>query len=297
LRVVIDIATLFNIINFWLTYFQLYLVIHLILKRMKNPICCIKYLLFLVVLISCLSCSGDGEPDLSSDSSRTVEDVREDFSKIVFSVGINDITLESNTDGVFWNFRVIVPEGANASNKVPLIMSLHGGVLNSNSESHKQSICWVEPGFEELGAYIIYPNSDQAVWYGSHNSIQVEALVDLATSNFHINKNKVVVAGYSDGGNGSWYFAEAYPHIFSAAIAIASSYDPRGRITIPLYVIHGSADTLFPIERTESYVNESIAAGSDIQFIIADGLTHAQQCDYVTYLQDVVTWLETEVWD
>lgn len=264
---------------------------------MKKSICCMKYLLFSTVLIFFLSCSGDDEPDLNSGTSRTEDDVREDFSKIVFKVGINDITLESHNDGIFWNFRVIVPEGASASNKVPLIMSLHGGVSNSNSESHKQSNCLVEPGFEELGAYIIYPNSDQVVWYGSHNSIQVAALVDLATSNFHVDENKVVVAGYSDGGNGSWHFAEAFPDIFSAAVAIASSFNPKNRITIPLYVIHGSEDTLFPIERTESYVNASIAAGSNIKYVIAEGLTHAQQCDYVIYLEDVVAWLNTEVWN
>jgi len=261
-------------------------------------------ILFLFFSMSFLSCSSEDDgPNLKSGTPRTVADVREDFSKIVFNVGINDITLESNTDGVFWNFRVIVPEAASASNKVPLIMSLHGGALDSNSESHKSTSCLVVPGFEALDAYIISPNSDGAVWYGSHNSIQVEALVDLAITNFHIDENKIVVTGYSDGGNGSWYFAQFYSDLFTAAIPMASSYNTANSsgtvnaINIPLYVIHGSEDELFPIERTEGYVNASIAAGSDIQFVTADGLIHIKPCDYVSYLQEAVTWLETEVWD
>jgi len=271
---------------------------------MKNLNICIKFTLFIFLSIFSLSCSGeDDEPNSNSETQRTVQDVRDDFSNITFNPGINDITLESNTDGTFWSFRVIVPEGASPSNKMPLVMSLHGGALDSTSESHKSTSCLVVPGFEALDAYIISPNSNRSVWYGSRNSIQVEALVDLALTNFHIDENKVVVTGYSDGGNGSWYFAQFYSDLFSASIPMASSYNTANTagvvnaIGIPLYVIHGSEDELFPLERTEGYVNESIAAGSNIQFVVAEGLIHIAPCDYVPYLQEAVTWLETEVWN
>ena len=54
---------------------------------------------------------------------------------------------------------------------------------------------------------------------------------------------------------------------------------------------------LFPIETTKGYVDASIAAGSDIQFVTAEGLGHFEPCEYVPYLKEAVTWLETEVWN
>lgn len=64
-----------------------------------------------------------------------------------------------------------------------------------------------------------------------------------------------------------------------------------------MYVIHGEDDELFPVEITEQFVNKSINAGSNIEFVVATGLGHLDACDYATYLQDAATWLLTEVWN
>ena len=161
----------------------------------------------------------------------------------------------------------------------------------------------MEPGFESLNAIIVSPNSNADLWYEEKNIVQVLALMDLVKNNLPVDENKTVITGYSDGGNGSWFFAQFYSSLFSAAIPMSSSYrspDSQGAVTkinIPLYVIHGSADTLFPLETTEGFVTESVAAGSDIKFVVADGLTHYAVCDYLPYFKDAVTWLETEVWN
>jgi fermentation-respiration switch protein FrsA (DUF1100 family) len=65
----------------------------------------------------------------------------------------------------------------------------------------------------------------------------------------------------------------------------------------PIYAIHGSADQLFPIATTQGYIDDSVAVGSDITFVTADGLDHFNSCDYVPYLQDAVAWLQNSVWN
>jgi predicted peptidase len=117
-----------------------------------------------------------------------------------------------------------------------------------------------------------------------------------------IDENKVVITGYSDGGNGSWFYAQYYSDLFSAAIPMASSYNSVGsdgivpKIDIPLYVIHGENDDLFPLAQTEEWVNQSKNAGSSIEFVIASGLTHYEVCNYVGYLTTATNWLQNEVW-
>lgn len=105
-------------------------------------------------------------------------------------------------------------------------------------------------------------------------------LVTLALKYWDIDPTKVVVLGYSNGGNGSWFYAETLPMLFSAGIPMASSYSTIGtdgqprKIDIPLYVIHGENDELFPLAETQAWVNQSIEAGSFIEFVVAPGLTH-----------------------
>jgi len=270
---------------------------------MKNTFNLLKTVSIVLLILSFVSCGDDEENEFTIVPVRTADDVREDFQNLTINPGINDITLESIVAGVFWKFRIIAPAGASPTNKKPLIFRLHGGATNISTTIHQTTSCLAEPGFDGVDAYIISPNSNGSLWYQEPNIVQILALVDMSTSYLYVETNKVAVMGYSDGGNGAWFFAQYYSSLFSAAIPMASSYDTTNSsgnilaISVPLYVIHGSNDDLFPIATTETFVNESIAAGSDIQFVIADGLEHFNSCVYVPYLEDAADWLVNTVWN
>ena len=104
----------------------------------------VKYIWFLLLFIlSCNSPNPNFIDDQNDDGNviidlpRTADDVRNDFQNFDFKPGINDVSLESITEGLFWNFRIIVPEEASNLNKKPLIISLHGGAQNVSPEAHK----------------------------------------------------------------------------------------------------------------------------------------------------------------
>ena len=268
---------------------------------MNNSFNAFKLVSFVFLLLLFVNCGGDDDPIAPT---RTSDDVREDFQNLTINSGINDLTLESAYLGDFWNFRIIAPAGASATNKKPLIISLHGGATNVSQTIHQSTGCLVEPGLENVDAYIISPNSNGQLWYQELNIVQVLALVDLATSYLHVDSAKVAVMGYSDGGNGAWFFAQYYPSLFSAAIPMATSPVPVSQsggavheFGMPIYAIHGSDDEFFPIATTQEYIDDSIAAGSDITFITANGLTHIDSCAYVPYLQDAADWLVNTVWN
>ena len=210
--------------------------------------------------------------------------------------------MESIVEGVFWKFSIIVPEAASDSNKRPLVIRLHGAAQSGSSTAHQSTECLVEPAFEGKEVFILSPNSNGVLWYEQANILQILALSDLVVSNLDIDPAKVVMTGYSDGGNGSWFYSQFYPDLISAAIPMATSYNTKRsngdliKIDVPLYVIHGSEDDLFPLDITQGFIDESIGAGSDITFVVADGLVHNEPCAYVDELKKAVVWLETEVW-
>ncbi|WP_242155241.1 dienelactone hydrolase family protein [Aestuariivivens sediminis] len=267
-----------------------------------------KLNLYFILVLTCIlfNCNrfeeefvnGGNDPDPTGP--RTAEDVIADFKAIDFQPGINDVSLESTTEGYFWNFRVIVPEDASETNKKPMIFSLHGGAQNTAPDAHKNTDCLISPGIENIiDAFVVSPNSNSYLWYHQLNQIQILALHDLITSNLPVDIDKMAITGYSDGGNGSWFYAQYYPHLFNAAIPLATSYNTAkndGSIEAfahPLYVIHGENDQLFPLEITQGFVNESIAAGSEIAFVVASGLDHYSVCDYLPYFRDAAVWLNT----
>ena len=264
-------------------------------------------LLFTVFFLS-ISCGGsdDGpDPDPIPDpvpEPRTSQDVIDDFNALTINVGTNDLQLESIVEGVFWNFRIIVPEGASSSNPRPLVVRLHGAAQSGSATAHQSTECLVEPAFEGKDVFILSPNSNGVLWYEQAKIVQILALRDLVVTNLNVDPTKVVMTGYSDGGNGSWFYSQFYPDLISAAIPMATSYNTKRsngdliKIDVPLYVIHGSEDDLFPLDITQGFVDESIGAGSDITFVVADGLVHNDPCAYVDELKKAVVWLETEVW-
>ena len=263
-----------------------------------------KKLLILVISIFIFNCSGDSSDDATAVQiePRTVADVTEDFLNLNIEPGINDLSLESLERGVYWNFRVIAPTQASEDNRRPLVMALHGA-SGGSATAHQNTSCYVEPGLAALNAFIISPNAGVYQWYEGFNQNQVIALMDLARTHWYVDTSKVLVTGYSNGGNASWFYADFYPQFFTASIAMASSYDPERSdgsipgISIPLYVIHSNSDELFPLSQTEIFVNKAINAGSEIEFVIADGLSHYSPCEYASYLQDAVNWVLDNVWD
>jgi predicted peptidase len=264
-----------------------------------------KFFLFLSISLIYFSCNNNDllieqEPE---PTGRTADDVRKDFSNLVIIPGINDITLESATENVFWNFRIIMPEGASDTNKKPLIFSLHGGASNVYPDAHKSSSCLLDSGFDALNPYIISPNSNGKLWYEQANQSQILALLELTSTYLFVDTQKIALTGFSDGGNGSFFFAKYFPTLFSAAIPIATSFNPAStngnvdKIDIPIYAIHGSDDQLFPIDITQGYIDQLITAGTNIQFITAIGLDHYSSCsEYLTYLQDAAEWLSS-IWN
>ncbi|MDU8885532.1 dienelactone hydrolase family protein [Yeosuana sp. MJ-SS3] len=263
-------------------------------------------LLLILILFNCNNESVFQDPNIPDpvvdDGPRTYADVQEDFDNFEFTTGVNDVTL-INIDGDEWSFRVIMPDVDFTNNDRPLVISMHGcASCGIQPTAHQSTACLAEPGFEAIAPIIISPNSNGKLWPTVENNDQVLTLIDLAIDYLPVDSEKIVAHGYSDGGNGSWFFAETQSSLFSAAIPMASHWNTTnsgvGRlIPIPIYVVHGENDATFPVQEVQGWVDASVTSGSDITFVIAPGLTHTEPCNYVDYLKVAADWLVNSVWN
>ncbi|MEJ6793377.1 MAG: alpha/beta hydrolase [Lacinutrix sp.] len=184
------------------------------MKSLKHLFAC---LLLFSLIFSCSKSEDSNDPP-----ARTYADVQNDFNNLTFSPGINDVSL-IGIDYAFWEFRVIISDVDLTNNNRPLIITLHG-FSGGDANAHKNTDCYVEPGFDALDAIIISPNNRGLQWFEPYNQRQVLTLVDLVSDYLPVDINKVVVNGYSDGGIGAWWYSEKHSNLFSAGISMASAY-------------------------------------------------------------------------
>lgn len=189
------------------------------------------------------------------------------------------------------NVRIIIPKKGEEGPK-PLIIALHWAGGGNTYTGYSQ--CLIQPVFVDLDAYIIIPDAENMVWTNDYNEKKILELLALAKENWNIDSTKILVTGYSNGGNGAWYFADKHSDKITTAIPMASAYAIDTKINIPLYVIHGENDELFNIERTHNWVKSAQEAGSDIVFKPVLKYSHYMACDYVAALKEAVSWLEWE---
>lgn len=212
------------------------------------------------------------------------------FAKIKITTGKRDVSLQVS-DKQTWDMRMCFPK--DTSQKKPLIIALHwaGGF-----DSYKEfSSCLIEPGMADLDAYIIVPDGQFIHWTNRYNEDKIIRLVTMAKRFWNIDTNKIIITGYSNGGIGSWFFADKHPELFNAAIPIAGIYDLQNKIKIPMYVIHGAKDELFKVQKVASIVKFAINKESDITFVINPEFSHNMACSYVNELKKATQWIEKKL--
>lgn len=264
---------------------------------MIKPNLIFRFFSFFIVLLFVSACDRSDDM-MDPPPTRTFADVEADFQALDLSPGVHDVSLEIN-NGVFYHFRVIAPERA-AQERRPLVLTFHGASLST--DAHKNTACYAEPGLDTLNAFIFSPYAPGGLWYEDRNQQMMGELIFLIKKYWPIQEDKIAVTGYSNGGNASWLFGKFQSSTISAAIPMASSYDVHeldgsvGVWDIPLYVIHGENDELFPVDTTRAWVDATINAGSDVTLVVAPNLGHYMPCEYVPYLKDAAIWLKETVW-
>ena len=173
----------------------------------------------------------------------------------------------------------------NPGDMVPLILALHygGDVVPWYGMSFMEIL--VEPAFRELGAIIVAPDCPGDGWVDSLSEQAVIALLKYSIESFPVDKNRIVVTGFSMGGIGTWFLAEKYPDMFSAAIPVAGRPAGNEEIKIPIYAIHGAKDEIIKVEPVKQAIKKLRKNGANAKLVIVLDLSHYQTSAYVDPLK------------
>jgi predicted peptidase len=211
----------------------------------------------------------------------------------VLSPGIHDLTLARRGAPAI-HYALSVPPHYHGE-PVPLVLALHFGGDPEGAGRSMLDIL-IEPALGDLGAVIIAPDSLAGGWSGPQNEQAVNALMAAVDRSYAIDPKKVIVTGYSMGGQGTWYWADKYPDRFSAAVPVSGRPTPSAATwRVPVFAVHSRDDQVNPIGPTEQRIAELKKRGLNAQLVVLTGITHFETDRFVDGLRRAVPWIQ-QIW-
>jgi predicted esterase len=165
-------------------------------------------------------------------------------------------------------YALFVPDTYMQTKPSQLIISLHGAGGNGDGEFQ-----WIWASYAKKWNGLIACPSGQppgAQWFPEQEEFVVSIYKDML-KNFNIDTNRVYVHGFSNGGNGAWYYGVSFPWLFGAICARGGACpNPqclKNLINIGTYVIHGSNDTTIEPAHDKESTTKLKELGCDVVYV------------------------------
>ena len=193
-----------------------------------------------------------------------------------------------------YDFWLYEPKGWDVDTiQKPLVLFLHGASLcgrNLDRVRRYGTLDALDRG-RMIDAFVLAPQNPGGAWKPS----KIMDVVNWVSDNFQVDTNRIYVLGMSLGGYGTIDFAATYPDKIAAAMAICGggtvkNYEPLN--SIPLWILHGTADKAVPISHSDKVVEAMNKNGEASRLIYTrlKGLNHGRPAR-IFYLKETYEWL------
>ncbi|MEM9000583.1 MAG: alpha/beta hydrolase-fold protein [Bacteroidota bacterium] len=197
-------------------------------------------------------------------------------------------------DGEQMPYRILMPDGYEASKKYPLILVLHGsGERGNDNEAqlvHGGQLFLQKKVREKYPAFVVFPQcSTNSSWvkvgvggeWGNRELTfyknadptpdmeLLEGLLKVLVKMYKIDKNKIYVGGLSMGGMGTFELVQRNPRLFAAAFPICGGANPftaKRLRKLDWWVFHGGADHVVPPKYSDMMVKALEEADAQVKY-------------------------------
>ncbi len=168
-------------------------------------------------------------------------------------------------------FKLIKPKDFEKAKAYPVLISLHGDVpekpIKDKPSPQGDSAFGYSSKFEETHpAFVIVPRATRPWWSDSERNnliFDIKDYIDKKLSKeFNIDKSRIYLVGYSDGGTGILHALSWYPNYFAAAIPMSGWLDWKidpgkmARSKTSVWWFAGKSDGIAPWDNTQRIIKE-----------------------------------------
>jgi predicted peptidase len=203
--------------------------------------------------------------------------------------------------GTSYRYQVYVPANYDSSVAWPVILSLHG-FGERGSDGLAQTLIGLAAAIrrsnDKYPAIVVFPQAPPtpeipvSIWQ-SADTIALAAL-DQTLQEFNADTSRVYLTGLSQGGHGTWYVASHHPERFAALVVVCgwvaetggrpgvsapTAADPYAALAqrikqLPVWIFHGEADTVIPVEEARRMYSALQAVGAKVRYTEFAGGNH-----------------------
>jgi predicted peptidase len=213
-------------------------------------------------------------------------------------------------------YRLLKPDGYDKNGKAryPLVVFLHG-LFGRGTDNVKQLRSGVDEFVKDATrkahpCFLAVPQCPpDMMWVnvsivdGKRNlplakdvtepAAMVLDLIEALGNQHPIDKDRIYLTGWSMGGYGTWELISRRPDLFAAAIPLSGGGDPAQAeklAKLSIWVFHGSADPLAPVQRSRDMITAIKKAGGEPKYTEYQGVGHDTYTS--TYKNnEVLDWL------
>ncbi len=197
-------------------------------------------------------------------------------------VGFMHIAGPSGTRGAF---SLYVPEYYDAAKSWPLVVALHGGSGNGGAFLWS----WVREA-RTRGFIVLAPTAAGSTWSLMEPEIdgpRIDRMAEDVTNDWNIDSSRQLLTGMSDGGTFTYVVGLRGDCRFTHLAPVAASFHPMlmtfadaDRLRdLPVHIIHGTQDWMFPPEMAQGAQRALAQSGADVTYREIADLSHTYPRD------------------
>jgi phospholipase/carboxylesterase len=201
---------------------------------------------------------------------------------------------DHNEPGSRGGFSLYVPEYYTPDRAWPLVMALHGG--SGNGRGFLWS--WLRDA-RSHGAVLVAPTATGSTWAlmgEDTDTPNLDRILDAVRSRWNVDSNRLLLTGMSDGGTFCYVSGLESESPFTHLAPVAATFHPLMAETadaerlrgLPVHLVHGGLDWMFPVQVARQTRDLLSAAGADVTYRELDDLSH---CYPREMNAPILTWL------
>ncbi len=201
---------------------------------------------------------------------------------------------DHNEPGSRGGFSLYIPEYYSPDRAWPLVMALHGGSGNGRGFLWT----WLRDA-RSHGAIVVAPTATGSTWAlmgEDTDTANLVRILDVVRSRWNVNSDRLLLTGMSDGGTFCYVTglerASPFTHLAPVAATfhplMAEMADAERLRALPVYIVHGRLDWMFPVQVARQTRESLSAAGADVTYREIDDLSH---CYPREINAEILSWL------
>jgi len=169
-------------------------------------------------------------------------------------------------------YNLSIPAAYDQKKSWPLIISLHGAGGNGNDEYK-----WLWSAHaKKWNGFVASPSGEPAGAQWMPQEEFVLAVYKDVINTYNINTNCVYIHGFSNGGNGAWFYSIYYPWLFGAACPRSGGCPAPvalpNLLNVGMYITHGEKDGVIQCQHDRNCVETLKKLGYDCVYVeVPDG--------------------------